>query len=165
MVSNTAMKELIVINTDILLLRAGHGNTYIAILFALSIIGPQFIKEFNLGLLGITVYLLISIYILFCYFRYVSKIIFYEDRLRIFTSVGQRDITLEEIEKISFLPSGQFNSFITLKFKLKNKYLPQSFSFAVLTKTNFGTFKETVKMIEEILTKYNVPYKSKHSIL
>jgi len=164
MMSNTAMKELIVTNTDILFLRAGQGNAYIAGLVMLSIIGPKFIEYFNLGLLGIMVYLVINIILILRYFTYVSKIIFYEDRLRIVTSVGQRDIILDEVEKI-ILETSRLGSSIDLIFKLKNKYFSLSFLFVVLTKTNFGSYKETVKMIGEILTKYNVPCKSKHSIL
>ena len=48
------------------------------------------------------------------------------------------------------------NSFIKLKFKVKDKPFSVIFNFVVMKKTSFGDFSETARLIKEILKEYDV---------
>lgn len=157
-------KELIITKTELPFFRAGNGLFFILLTGVWLYIGSNIIKHFQVQAIGSIILFFGSIYFLFKFLSYVSKIIFYPDRFKIITAIFEKDIYVEEIEKIkiSIVP---LNSYITLKFKLKNKKFPLSFSFVVMKNTNLGEYKQTLEELEQIIIRHGIPYKKSLDIL
>ena len=157
-------KELIITKTGLPFFRAGNGLFFILLTGVWLYLGINIIKHFQVQVIGSIILFFGSIYFLFKFFSYVSKIIFYPDRFKIITAIFEKDIYVEEIEKIkiSIVP---LNSYITLKFRLKNKNLPLSFSFVVMKNTNFGEYKQTLEKLEQVIIGYGIPYKKSPDLL
>ena len=150
---------LIITHTDIPLIRAGMANLLIFILVIWIKIGVELIREFEVPYFGSLLLLLTVAYFLRQYFSTVSKILFYEGRLSIVGTINTKSFDVNKIEKIKIAASpSSYNAFISIKVKLKNRFLPMYFNFVVIKNTSFGKFEKTLKGIEEQICRYGIPF-------
>ena len=157
-------KELIITKMHIPFFRAGNGWFFILLIGVWMYLGVNIIEYFQIKVFGSIILFLGTIYFLRRFISYVSRIKFYGDRIKIINSISEKVIYLRDIEKIklSIIP---LSYAITLKFKIKDKLLPLSFSFVVMKTTNFGDYKQTLSEIEEMITCYDIPYKKSLDLL
>ena len=103
--------------------------------------------------------------IVFSYFQTISKIKFYADKIIIVSTASTKIFYIKDIEYIK-LGSGHLNYMFSLSIKVKDRFIPSSYSCDVkLNKTNFGAYRQTFERVKEILSKYGVPIKEHLDLL
>lgn len=148
--------EIIINSSTVPFIRSGFGNINILFILLWTIIGYQIMKSIPYHLLGGLIYSIGILYFLRLYVFYVSKIVFFPDKVLITTSFLCFEIFIANISRIKIVAL-PISAHIDIKFKLKNHFLKIILNFSG-GKTNKGDFNNTLLSLEKILQEYAIPY-------
>lgn len=151
-------KKLIITKTEVPFIRAGSGNLILLVIAIWIMFGIDVVENSNLPIFANTILFLPVLFFIYGYFTSVSKIFFFTNMLEIVATVRTKRFVLQEIERIKLFAM-PLNSSISINIKLKGKFLPTYFSFVVMSKTNFGKYKNTLNALEKLFIEYQIPYK------
>lgn len=151
--NNLKTEEFIITDTNIPILRAGVANLYLLAVVSIFPIGYLFAKGLAFGFLIWIAVITLALKIFFNYLNSACKVFFGSKEIIIIKPLSNDRIKIEDIISSKLLCQ-RLNSFIQVKFKIKNKYLRKSFNVIVMRKTNFGDFVETTHLLRKIISKY-----------
>jgi len=148
---------LIIKDSNVPIIRAGIANGYFFFLAVLIFFFTAMHKQGSTSIIGYSLLFIVFLYITYSYVTSISKAFFYPDRIVIQTSIATKTINIESIKKIK-LAYAPLNYMITIKFSLKDQLFPSAYGCVIWEKTNFGTYRQTLNKIENILIGYGKPF-------